>query len=232
MMSTHTVYRYAEREPRTKVNIAFWFTAIALTLSGLALIIAKLVLSEHIPDEYAAALVAIQVNMQAYMLAQWMTLAFTIIMPLGLIGVAALAYQRRAWLAYIGASLAVVGNLFHPAVFTYEGMLLPTMARLTDQQPAMVALLDRFNNNPTGLPLFILMFVFNLGLLVMAIGLWRKGLEPAWVAGMGVAGVLLHFFAPEGLFITQIIALVLLTAFLTATGFFLVKHMRSDTAAT
>lgn len=198
-MGTDTDYLCAGRGSRTKLNIAAWFTAIALTLSGSALVIAALVLTEHIPDEYGAALAAIHANVQAYMMSQWITLAFTILMPLGLIGIAGLAYQRRAWTAYIGACMAVVGNLFHTAVFSYEGLLLPTIARMPDQQPAMVALLDQFNNNPAGLPLFVLMFVFNLGLLVMAIGLWRKSLIPAWAAGLGVAGILLHFFAPSDL---------------------------------
>lgn len=230
-MSTDTVYLHAGREHRTKLNIAGWFTAIALTLSGSALVIAELVLTEHIPDEYAATLAAIQANVQAYMLSQRFMLAFTILIPLGLIGIAGLAYQRRAWAAYIGACMAVVGNLFHPAAFTYEGLLLPTIAHMPDQQPAMVALLDQFNNNPAGLPLFALMFVFNLGLLVMAIGLWRKSLLPVWAAGLGVAGILLHLFAPEGLFIIKIISLILLTIFLTATGFFMVKHTSPDTVA-
>jgi hypothetical protein len=230
-MSTNTGYLQAVREPQPKLNIAAWFTAIALTLSGSALVIASLVLTKHIPDEYGSALVAIQANAQAYMLSQWIMFTFTILMPLGLIGIAALAYQRRAWAAYIGACMAVVGNLFHPAVFSYEGLLLPTIARMPDQQPVMVALLDQFNNNPAGMPLFLLMFIFNLGLLVMAIGLWRKSLIPAWAAGLGVAGILLHFFAPEGLFITKIISLILLTIFLSATGFFMVKHTRPETVA-
>jgi hypothetical protein len=230
-MGTDTVYLHAGREGRTKLNISGWFTAIALALSGSALVIAELVRTEHIPEEYAAALAAIQADVQAYMLSQWFTLAFTILMPLGLIGIASLAYQRRAWAAYIGACMAVVGNLFHPGVFTYEGLLLPTIARMPDQQSVMVALLDQFNNNPAGLPLFVLMFVFNLGLLIMAIGLWRKSLIPAWTAGLGVAAILLHFFAPEWLFIMKIISLILLTIFLTSTGFFMVKHTRPDTAA-
>jgi hypothetical protein len=213
------------------VNLASWFAAIALTLSGLALIIAELVLTNHIPDESATALAAIQANMQAYMLSRWIGFVFTILMPLGLIGVASLAYQRRAWVAYVGACMAVVGNLFHPAVFTYEALLLPTIARIPDQQPAMVAMLDQFTNNPAGLPLFVLMFVFNLGLLIIAIGLWRKGLVPAWAAGLSVAGILLHFLAPEELFITKIIALVMLNVFLIATGFFIVKNSQTEAIA-
>ncbi|MFL5801720.1 MAG: hypothetical protein ACJ8CR_08245 [Roseiflexaceae bacterium] len=44
--------------------------------------------------------------------------------------------------------------------------------------------------------LFALMILFDLGLLIMAIGLWHKGIVPIWVAGLGVAATLAHCWTP------------------------------------
>jgi len=85
---------------------------------------------------------------------------------------------------------------------------VPAMARMADRQPDMAALLDRNDSNPAAYPLFALMILFNLGLLIMAIGLWRKGLVPIWSAGLGGAATLAHL-AP----MPELVALILLTGF-------------------
>jgi hypothetical protein len=228
-MNTEAIYARAETAPRTKVNIASIVAAAALVVSGLALVATELVLANNLPDDPAATLAAIQANLQRYQLAQWITFVFTIVLPLGLIGVAALAYQRRAWVAYIGASLAIVGNLFHLGAFFYEGLLLPAMARLSDQRVAMVALLDQFGNDPALLVPLVLVLVFNLGLLIMTIGLWHKGIVPLWVVGLNVAGLILHF-GFEDLYLAHFIALVLFAALLSAVGVALIRHSHPETA--
>jgi hypothetical protein len=225
-MRTHTLSSPAETAPRAKVHVASVVAAAALVVSGLALVGAELVLPDNAIPDGAAGLAAIQANMHAYMLAKWIGLVFTICMPLGLIGVAALAYQRRAWWAYIGASLTILGGLFHAAAYTFEGVILPAIARMADRQPEMAALLDRINSNPAAYPLFALMILFNLGLLIMAIGLWRKGLVPIWVAGLGVAATLAHF-AP----IPELVALILLTGFLAGIGRGLIRHAPTEARA-
>ena len=168
-MRTQALSSPAETAPRAKVHVASVVAAAALVVSGLALVVAELVLPGNAIPEGAAGLAAIQANMQAYMLAKWIGFVFTLCMPLGLIGVVALAYQRRAWAACIGASLTILGGLFHAAAYTFEGVIVPAMARMADRQPEMAALLDRINSNPAAYPLFALMILFNLGLLIMAI---------------------------------------------------------------
>jgi len=96
-MSTHTISSPAGTAPRAKVHVASVVAAAALVVSGLALVVAELVLADNAIPDGAAGLVAIQANMQAYMLSKWIGFVFTLCMPLGLIGVAALAYQRWAW---------------------------------------------------------------------------------------------------------------------------------------
>ncbi|MFL5805898.1 MAG: hypothetical protein ACJ8CR_29690 [Roseiflexaceae bacterium] len=225
-MSTQAISSPAETAPRANVHAASVVAAVALVVSGLALVVAELVLADNAIPDGAAGLVVIQANMQAYMLSKWIGLVFTLCMPLGLIGVAALAYQRRAWAAYIGASLTILGGLFHAAAYTFEGVIVPAMARMADHQPDMAALLDRINSNPAVYPLFALMILFNLGLLIMAIGLWRKGIVPIWVAGLGVAATLAHF-AP----IPELVALILLTGFLAGVGLGLIRHAQTEALA-
>jgi len=226
-MSTQAISSPAETAPRAKLHGASVVAAVALVVSGLALVVAELVLADSTIPDGAAGLAAIQANMQVYMLSRWIGFVFTLCMPLGLIGVAAMAYQRRAWAAYIGASLAILGGLFHAAAYTFEGVILPAMAGMADRQPDMAALLDRINSNPAAYPLFALMILFNLGLLTMAIGLWRKSIVPIWVVGLDVVGIMLQFGLGE-LYIVHFAALVLLAMFLAAIGVALIRNAKPE----
>jgi len=63
-------------------------------------------------------------------------------------------------------------------------------------------------------------------LLILAIGLWRKGIAPIWVAGLGVAGTPAHF-SP----IPELVALILLTGFLAGVGLGLIRHAQMEALA-
>jgi hypothetical protein len=229
-MSTHTIASSIERPRGAMPQITALVAAGALVLSGLALLVGELILPSSAIPQDAAGLPALLDTLPAYRLSQWMSFAFAILITPGMIGVAAVAYQRRAWAAYIGAALALVGNLFHPGAFAYEGIILPSMARLPEQQATMGALLDQMGNDTALVPLLALVLVFNLGLLVMAIGLWRRRLIPAWAAGVGVAALLLELIVEEQQ-VVHLVALALFTVFLAVVGVALVRHTKPEAAA-
>jgi hypothetical protein len=102
---------------------------------------------------------------------------------IGLVCLIAVTLPRRrgAALAFVGAAIAVSGNLFHGAVVPIQ-LIQADMAQGGLDPSQMVALYDRIDNDQwIGITLLPLMVLFPIGLMVTALGLWRAQLVPLWV---------------------------------------------------
>ncbi|MGH7196625.1 MAG: hypothetical protein ACREGJ_02545 [Candidatus Saccharimonadales bacterium] len=103
------------------------------------------------------------------------------LLPIGAIGFAVLAYQRKPWLATIGGLLGFVGWMPWLALIAQEA-LTTEMAGLGGGQQYAV-LWDRFN--ASGLMSFYLIFYALVHLVAMVILAWAMGrarVVPGWAA--------------------------------------------------
>ncbi len=93
-------------------------------------------------------------------------------------------------LAHVGGALAFAGIVGWSGT-TALGLAELEMAKGAERA-AMVALVDRIQSS-VGAALFLAMFLLGMfiGLIVLAVGLWRAGVAPRWVPLLVVAAVVL-----------------------------------------
>ncbi len=149
--------------------------AAAVTLSGL-LVSAPAMNGtgrQALPDA-AAHLSALRwstVHDEVYAIAIGLVCLIAVTLPRG----------RGAVLTFVGAAIAISGNLFHGAVVPIQ-LIQADMAQAGLDPAQMVALYDRIDNDQwIGITLLPLMVLFPIGLILTALGLWRARLVPVWV---------------------------------------------------
>jgi hypothetical protein len=101
------------------------------------------------------------------------------------------ARLRRARLGAIGGSLAFIGAALSLADWGGELVKVEMGALSTTYHHAMVALLGRFDSSARiAAPLQISGIAFLLGMILLAIGLFRGRTAPGWVCTGLIAGIL------------------------------------------
>ena len=105
--------------------------------------------------------------------------------------------QGRARIAgVIGAGLIVLGAYFHGAVIGYATVELP-LVEFGDDRAQALAFAERMYEHQAFTAILMPFLAFYLGLVVMAIALWRGRAAPLWVAALIVAAIAAEFFGPE-----------------------------------
>lgn len=132
------------------------------------------------------------------------------------IGVAHLVRGRRPALANVGGALAAGGvtAIIGWAVIT---MGVDTELAKSPDRAAMNRLYEKAQSSGYIAPNIILMFLFLIGVIVLAVGLWRSQAAPRWVAALlGLAMVAL--FVIQGNGVAALIPSVLLIVALGTIG--------------
>lgn len=103
------------------------------------------------------------------------------LLPFGALGMTWLAMQRSPWLASIGGFLSITGFIAF-VVFVGQVVQSRLMAQMGGGQQ-LVTLWDRFNADPVITAYLYIFIIGNLiGPMLLAIGLARTRLIPAWAA--------------------------------------------------
>jgi Domain of unknown function (DUF4386) len=127
-------------------------------------------------------------------------------------GLLHLVRERGTTLVHIGTVLTTLGVVGHSA-FVGSQLVVVAMADPDADAREMAALYDRFNDDPAFLLISLIGFVgFFLGLLLLALGVWRARLASAWVAAAVAASLLLEFIVSNFVPYVEVIAGVLLVA--------------------
>ncbi len=211
-----------------ELNITGVVSAIALVASAVVLLIQQIVGPNiNMGESASIVLPAIVANLKSYELDQWLGHAFNILLIPGLVGVVTLAFQHSARLAYLGAQLTLIGHLFHGAASAFESVVIKEMALVANHPPEVITMLDQLNDSSALMPFLLLMMVFNVGLLLMAIGLWRKQLIPGWIASAAIIGFAIRFVLPES-FIIELAAALLLLVFFAGIALKLIKERQAN----
>ena len=106
-------------------------------------------------------------------------------------GIARRTRLRRARLGAVGGGLALIGAALSLADWGGELVKVEMGALSTPYHDAMITLLGRFDSSARiAAPLQISGIAFLLGMILLAIGLFRGRTAPGWVCVMLVAGTL------------------------------------------
>ena len=103
------------------------------------------------------------------------------LLPFGALGMTWLAMRRSPWLASIGGFLSITGFIAF-VVFVGQVVQSRLMAQMGGGQQ-LITLWDRFNTDPVIAAYLYIFIIGNLiGPMLLAIGLRRARLIPAWAA--------------------------------------------------
>ena len=169
-------------------------------LAAGSLIVAPLVLLAgellHPPFQRdpARLLAVAAANPDRWYLAHLLSLiGFALLVP-AILGLTQLVGQRRAALADLGGTLALLGVLAASGLLSIDGFGVWQMAQPAADPAEMAALPDRIRTSPgVLLPLYLVSLASAVGLLVLTLGLYRAQVVPAWTAGLVAIGVAVWF---------------------------------------
>lgn len=149
-------------------------------------------LSPDFPDGYAAQLAAIEAGGGA---ATVSALTFTLAqLPflVAVLGVAHLVRRRSPRLAAVGGALAVLGGFGH-AVFGGTAMVRLSMAADPANREAHAEVLSNLESGPALLFMVMGLLGTVLGLLLLAVAVWRSPAAPRWTGPLLVAFLVVEF---------------------------------------
>jgi len=166
------------------------------TLTGLSLIAAPLVLLvtfvalPDLPDDPTAMLAAIAANRERTMVAALLLMLSSVLFLPAFVGLIHLLRDRGVVLGHLGGGLALLGALGHVARATYF-LVFVHMATGGADRAQMVVLMNRIQGDPAWLPINLTLAGFDIGLLLLGIGLWRARVVPRWAAAGIVLAIVL-----------------------------------------
>jgi len=166
------------------------------TLTGLSLIAAPLVFLvfwvalPDLPDDPTAMLAAIAANRERTMVAALLLMLSSVLFLPAFVGLIHLLRDRGVVLGHLGGGLALLGALGHIARATYF-LVFVHMATGGADQAQMVALMNRIQGDPALVPIMLTLGGFDIGLLLLGIGLWRARVVPRWAAAGIVLAIVL-----------------------------------------
>jgi hypothetical protein len=132
----------------------------------------------------ARQLAMVAANPDRWYLAHLLSLiGFALLVP-AILGLTQLVGQRRAALADLGGTLALLGVLAATGLLSIDGSGVWQMAQPAADRAEMAALLDRILTSPGMLALYLVSLASAAGLLVLTLGLYRAQLirrgRPGW----------------------------------------------------
>ena len=146
------------------------------------------------------------------------------LMIVAIMGLLHLLRERAVILGHIGAGLMLLGSFFHGAVLGFQFVEAPLV--ISGINHAQMVTFSEQMYEHTAFTMLLLPFMgFYVGLLFLALALWRVRAIPFWIAGLIVVAIAVEFFGPPA-FHTLLFLGLLLIAF----GWIGLKMLRmSDT---
>lgn len=177
-------------DPAPSVTAARWALLI-----GPVLFMVGYALHPDIPSDLAGALAKAGEARRRLITAKILVTAGALLWVPLLVAIRRLAPEGRgARLVNLGAWMAVIGTTFNALAQTTFGYLLwSASAPGVDHASGRAVLAATDHQSLSTLPLsfFLSIPLFSLGLILLAIGLWRSGATPRWASACLVAGVVL-----------------------------------------
>jgi hypothetical protein len=169
---------------------------ICMILAPLVLLVAVVVHPEATTEE-AAQLAVIADNLDAWLVAHLLALVAIVLSVPAVLGLMHMLREREVSLGHVGGGLAMLGLLAYTGVVAIEGFVGWQMGEAGDSA-AMVALLTSINDSAgIVIPFFVMSVGFAVGMMCLALGLYRARAVQSWMAiCLAVGAVLLAISGP------------------------------------
>ncbi len=137
-------------------------------------------------------------------------LSFLLLIP-AVFGLLHLLRHRSVTLGHIGTTLVLLGLFFHGTIMGFALVEVP-LVESGFERAEMVAFAERMYKGPAFLMILIPFIGFYLGMLILAVALWRAKVAPIWVSVLIVVGLLSEFVgtdavSPELLYVLLLVSL-------------------------
>jgi Domain of unknown function (DUF4386) len=175
-------------------NFGRTLVGLAFILGPALMLIASIISPDTNNDNKLKELDTVAAHKSAFITGALIDLVATIVLLAASVGVIHLFRGRRVTLGQIAGSLLLVGTgasfaFYAFTIIEYEMVNQPGLNR-----QALATYLHKANMTASGAPIFILFLLgIVLGLILLAIALWRSDLIPRWAAALIVVGGVLAF---------------------------------------
>ncbi len=145
-------------------------------------------------DDTAAHLAVVGESPGRYYIAHAIILLGLVLFLPAILGLMHLLRERATAFGHVGGGLVIIGLFGAAAVVAVDGIATTEMGKAGVNAEEMAALLERIRDS-AGLRIIggTGAFGFLIGGLLLALGLWRAGAVPLWIAG-GIAAANIVFF--------------------------------------
>lgn len=182
---------------------------VCLILAPLVLALAQLVHPGQGEEGFVQTMVDNPGRVEA---ASLLVILSSVLFVPALVGVLRLMRDRGSVLGLVGVGLALIGAIGH-AVWAGFEIILVWMANSEIDRAQLSAAVDGGPPSGIGFTVILLMFMagFFLGLIFLAVGLWRSRAVPRWAAALIAVGPLFEFLPVdnEALFMTGLALFVI-----------------------
>ena len=153
------------------------------------------------PKEYATGdgnepeqLAEIAEHYTRWQVAHFLTFISIFFLAVAVAGLALLLYRRDPRIGLAGGVLGIAGAMGLVGVLALDGFAWgiagEVWGRLPDDRLAAEQVLEDLQNSEWSLPFYLTPLAWIIGMVVLALGLWRTGLVPAWAGWALAAGSL------------------------------------------
>lgn len=153
-------------------------------------------LSEDFGSGMSQELAYITENNIRWVMSSYLTLLFGVLMIPAIFVLMVLVRERSAALGYIGAAVAFLGIYFHGAVVGYALVEGPLVQSAISQEQVL-AFVEGPMYTHVAFTMILMPFLgFFLGMILLAVALWRAHIAPLWVSALIIVAPLTEFVGP------------------------------------
>jgi hypothetical protein len=195
-------------------NFGRTLTGLALIVGPLLMLAAGIISPDTDNDNKVKELNSIAAHKSGYIIGSVLFLLSTLVLLAASVGIIHLFRGRRVTLGQIAGSLLLIGTATTFAFYAFSVAEYEMVNQKGLDRAVLADYLHKANNTAAGAPIFILFLLgIVLGLILLAVALWRSGLVPKWAAALILVGGVLAFAAGQSQVASIINSVLLLIAF-------------------
>lgn len=179
-------------------NFGRTLTGLALIVGPLVMLVASIISPNADNENKLKELNSVAAHKSAYLWGSVLFLVGTLILLAASVGIIHLFRNGGVTLGQIAGSLLLVGTAVTTAFYAFSILEYEMVNQPGLNRAELAKYLHEANNTAAAAPLFILFLLgIVLGLILLAIAAWRRGLIPIWAAILIFIGGLVGFFGGQ-----------------------------------
>jgi hypothetical protein len=194
------------------------------------LLLVGMVIHPDMKTDEAAQLAVISDNLDAWFISHLLVLISLVLAVPAVLGLMHMLRERGVAYGHVGGGLALVGLIAIVGIVAMDGFVGWQMGVAGADRGEMVALYQRlYDTAGIVIPFFLMAFAFGVGMIVLAMGLYRARAVQSWMAAfIALGAVLLSIAGPTASDALSVIGAAFLVVGLGAVGRFVLGESDED----